>query len=247
MTRILPFTLVVLCAAAFISHNVAAQSPSVDWSGLYIGGKAGGSWANFDFGNSTEVIQFAPPTTIPGFTQSDGSFLAGGQIGYNQQFGKLVFGFECDIDWAFHQVSKTQQTLTTAFLPPQPATLTTKHSAETDLMELVGPRLGFSWQRLLFYAHGGVAFAEVTARANDSLLSPPLLLPAAGSDSNTAVGWAAGGGLEWLITQAVSVGADYRHVDFGSDNYNPVTSRIGFTEDQVMLRVNVHLNGLFGR
>jgi len=114
-------------------------------------------------------------------------------------------------------------------------------------MELVGPRLGFSWQRLLFYAHGGTAFAEVTARANDSLFSPPLLPPAAGSHSNTAIGWAASGGVEWLITQAVRVGADYRHVDFGSDNYNPVTSRIGFTEDQVMLRVNVHLNGLFSR
>ncbi len=37
----------------------------------------------------------------------------------------------------------------------------------------------------------------------------------AGSTSTTSVGWTAGGGFEWSLTNTVSFKAEYLHVDLG--------------------------------
>ena len=56
-----------------------------------------------------------------------------------------------------------------------------------------------------------------------------------------------GGGVEWAFSKAWSLAAEYRHNDFGSQNYllgtdvapgNPIMDRVKFTTDQVTLRVN---------
>jgi len=225
-----------------------------NWTGLYVGGNLGGSWASFDFGDTSEFFEISAfPFTIPGLTGTDSSFIVGGQIGYNQELGRLVLGLDCNINSISERTSK--MAIFQVFPPPPSQALaelvTVRHSVETDLTATVNGRVGFAWQQLLFYATGGFAFADVTVRSND-LLTVPLCCGEIGaaSDDGLAIGWAAGGGVEYSITRTISLGADYQHLHVGGD-YNPgnqffsARTHVGFTEDQVGLRVNVHFVAFF--
>jgi outer membrane immunogenic protein len=73
-------------------------------------------------------------------------------------------------------------------------------------------RGGFAFGRFLAYGTGGAAFQDF----ND-------------------VGWVAGGGGEYALTDNISLGVEYLHYDFGGDE-----------SDVVRGRVNVKFNSLFG-
>jgi outer membrane immunogenic protein len=78
-------------------------------------------------------------------------------------------------------------------------------------------RAGLAFDRLLLYGTGGAGFTF--------------------EDSDEEVGWAAGGGAEFMVTDNVTLGAEYLHYDFddGDD-----------TVDVVRGRVNVKFNSIFG-
>jgi opacity protein-like surface antigen len=72
----------------------------------------------------------------------------------------------------------------------------------------------------------------------------------------TALGWTAGGGGEWAVTDMVSIGVEYRHNDYGGHTFNfashggPVFSgpmNVNLDGDQVTVRFNILLNSFFGR
>jgi opacity protein-like surface antigen len=77
----------------------------------------------------------------------------------------------------------------------------------------------------------------------------------ASSNDSTLTGWTVGGGAEYRVNHAVSVGAEYRHSDYGSPGYflgsgapgaTSESTRIGFTDDQVLAKVNFHFGpGIF--
>src|SRR5436190_14873520 len=79
------------------ARPVAAPAIVDTWTGFYIGVNAGYGWqANSDTINY--FFAFAPgvvQNTGPGFNDQGG--FGGGQLGYNWQAGKFVFGFETDI------------------------------------------------------------------------------------------------------------------------------------------------------
>lgn len=77
---------------------VKARAPSAvpNWSGFYVGLHAGWAFANANATSRTDfggLPVFAPAS----FDVGDSGALAGGQIGYNWQFGNWVFGLEADI------------------------------------------------------------------------------------------------------------------------------------------------------
>jgi outer membrane immunogenic protein len=81
-----------------------------------------------------------------------------------------------------------------------------------DAVGTIRLRGGLTFDRFLVYATGGAAFQDF-------------------SD----VGWVAGGGGEYALTDAISVGVEYLHYDFGGDD-----------ADVVRGRVNWRFNSLFG-
>ena len=100
---------------------------------------------------------------------------------------------------------------------------------------------------------GGAAFTNANVNTSfgetfGPFVVPPFFPPPAGaSSSHGLVGWTLGGGIEWAFSKAWSLAAEYRHNDFGSQNYllgtdvapgNPIMDRVKFTTDQVTLRVN---------
>src|SRR2546430_2572887 len=83
--------------------------PVFTWTGLYIGGNAGYTWAASRNVDTTTVAVFAAPTFEPeralssalatgAVSLNPNGFIGGGQIGYNFQFANSwVVGIEADI------------------------------------------------------------------------------------------------------------------------------------------------------
>ncbi|RAI31279.1 hypothetical protein CH340_19130 [Rhodoplanes serenus] len=174
----------------------------VSWQGLYVGVHAGTIWGKTDFdylvGTSTE----------PKYAGA----LLGGQAGYNWQFGRWVLGLEGDIAWSN---AKGATGCPNAFF----------FSCEThmDWFATLTGRVGYTWERTLFYAKGGFAAAEVTQQTvfNPSIFGNPAG-PATGpvnGSSQTAGGWTVGLGAEYAITASVSAKAEYLYYNLGTDRY----------------------------
>jgi len=118
------------------------------------------------------------------------SGLAGGaQGGFNWRSGCIVLGGEIDM-----QISgATDNSGPFKFSNPWFGTLR--------------GRAGYALNNILFYATGGFAYGEGTVNVG------PL------SESHSAIGWTAGGGLEVGLTRRWSVKAEYLRVDLGAQNY----------------------------
>ncbi len=83
-------------------------------------------------------------------------------------------------------------------------------------------RVGYAYDRFLFYGTGGVAFGDVNA-------TKP-------SQSSTKVGWTLGAGIEAAVTSNVTTRLEYRHTDLGSTSFKgPGT--VNYTADDLMVGV----------
>src|SRR5579872_2671205 len=83
--------------AADLPAKAPVYDPIYDWTGFYVGGNVGYSW-----GNSNSTLSLIDPgagTTLNSTAikfHMDG-VIGGGQIGYNWQRERWVFGLEADI------------------------------------------------------------------------------------------------------------------------------------------------------
>lgn len=73
---------------------------------------------------------------------------------------------------------------------------------------------------LLVYGTGGLAVAGT--KAEDSYLTSTVSV----SDSATRAGWALGAGIDYKLTPAIILGAEYLYEDFGTYNYNFTTPAV---------------------
>lgn len=163
-------------------------------------------------------------------------------------------------------------------------------------------RVGYAKGPLMLYATGGVAFAQLkvsaqdTARTNFFVNSSTFFEPGpntpsgipitvtedlgtisnthADSDTDVLVGWTGGGGVEYALTDMITIGLEYRHSDYGSETFSfgsgspsfiptgsspdgmvsssdqivfPGHIHADLQNDQITFRVNVLLNRFFGR
>jgi outer membrane immunogenic protein len=172
--------------------------PAFTWTGLYIGAQVGYQWG------STAPSLFAPGPAYVGTLPSNTSsgVVGGAHIGYNYQVSQIVFGLEGDVDGSNFNGGNATGALA----------YTTREPVEASIRG----RLGFAWDRVLIYGTGGVAFGDF----NNTYTGP------GGFDStwDTRVGWTAGGGIEYAVTDNWSLRAEYRYTDFGRFNDSLATS-----------------------
>lgn len=206
----------------------------------------------------TEFIFFRfidqPLKNRPDREEFHGSILGGGQIGYQHQFGHFVLGIEGDFD-------RTAARITRAFrdFTPDPVIIFEDLDTITADSEFVGRRtatenwqgsvrakVGYATGPVLFYATGGVTFAQVDLWAHDMsntlfeedaappvpvppLLNAPTQFPGEAfhvvntevdKDDDVMVGWTAGAGLEVAFNDAVSVALEYRHNGYGDQTFH---------------------------
>lgn len=210
--------------------KAAAQPIAVqDWTGLRIG-------ANLGLGSvrdSGAPYCYNPAGALNGFgcliplaaTTSGTGVLGGGQIGYNWQSGKLVYGVETDLQAS---AIKGSTTIPGPFaLVGVPITGGTNYIAEEKLKWLgtARGRLGVAWDRALVYATGGVAYGGVSTSSN--LISPGVQYPASGSA--TKAGWTLGGGVEWAFAPKWSTKIEALYYDLGSVTISTTSPLTGYS------------------
>jgi outer membrane immunogenic protein len=234
MRRLFGLSLSLLGIAFFAHAANAADLPrkapppapvvaAFNWSGFYAG--IHGGWATGDadlsfVGGSTSV-------------DLDGGFF-GGQIGWNWQApgSPWVWGVEVDSAWA----DIGDDASATVGL----ATFTA--SSDLDYFGTARLRLGYAWDRVLWYVTGGLAWAH-----NDISfgVAAPGLLAGVSSD-NTHVGWTVGGGVEWAFADPWSVKLEYLFVDLGDESYFGGIGAGGFDADAQIHTFKIGLNYRWG-
>jgi len=218
-----------LLAAAMASSSFAADMPEpykapaysapFNWTGFYAGINGGYAWGQSSWSDPTVG------TSSGNFNTSGG--LVGGQLGYNWQTGAVVLGIETDADWMSVKGS-------TAGLGGVCA-LDGGGQCQTQ-QSWVGTtraRVGYAFDRWLPYVTGGVAYGNIQA------------VQPTGTTTNTNVGWAAGGGLEYGIDRNWSAKFEYLHIDLGTANFMGAASgtstlAVPVTNELVRVGVNYH-------
>jgi outer membrane immunogenic protein len=163
-----------------------AADPVYDWSGIYAGLQGGGVWGNVDFADVTNAQNFE--YNIEGWK-------FGGHLGGQMQWHWVVLGVEGDIEWA-----DVNGMLTAG---------NDSVSSDFNYQASIRGRLGVAFDRLLVYGTGGAAYADI-----DGTITNGGAAISEGVDISRW-GWTAGGGVEFGVTQYISVGAEYRYTDLG--------------------------------
>jgi len=196
--------------------------PPFTWTGFYVGLNAGGIWAT---GNTTTTLYNAGfpllqtdwPTGT--FGNSDTGFIGGGQVGYNWQWGAMVLGAEADFDGT--SLSHERTLIGPTFLfNGQNDWFALNGSTRLDWLGTVRGRIGFVAtpdNRLMFYGTGGLAYGGGSGHLNlyDNTNGWGWF---SGNRSDTRAGWTIGGGVEYAITNNVTIRGEYLYYNLGSTN-----------------------------
>jgi outer membrane immunogenic protein len=109
---------------------------SVNWTGWYVGGQFGGSFAS---------ASWTGPLSQTSHSVQPAGILGGGQLGVNWMRDSLLLGAEADFTWTGLESSANVATFSSRWL------------------SLVTGRVGYAFNQYLLYAKGGAAFASARA------------------------------------------------------------------------------------
>jgi outer membrane immunogenic protein len=190
---------------------------------MYAGVNGGGGWGQTSH-TATFTAPGIPALTTGNFNTSGG--ILGGTIGYNYQFGQWLLGGEADLDW-----SNIQGTFSGTALGGAAAF---SLSSQLNWLETTRARVGWVWNRALFYGTAGAALGGVTTNASATAAGAAITA----SDTQTRFGWAAGAGVEYAFTNNISAKVEYLHVDLGTQTQINFDS-VKFTTDIVRGGLNL--------
>ena len=162
-------------------------APAFSWTGFYIGLNGG-----YAFGQSNWTSSMG----TSGWFNVNGP-IAGGTIGGNYQIGQLVVGAEGDFDWQNVKGTLIGGNCTL------PGAIPASCKSASNWVGTFRGRVGYAFDRVLLYATGGGAFANIKAALNT--------LPWA---SSTELGWSSGFGVEVAMTDNWTAKAEYLAVGF---------------------------------
>jgi outer membrane immunogenic protein len=208
-------------SAADLGVRAAPPPPPVQsWTGFYLGAHAGAAWqrgTDWTFQDPNGVINTANLGQA-GNTALGG--IGGFQVGYNWQFAPAwVAGIEGDFSWASLSDHRTAQPLVFGgALTPNTAV---QMSANTQWLASVRAKLGFTgWWNTMFYATGGVAWADIEYAAQESNEPPTFATDFRSNIAFDAIktGWVAGGGAEWMATPNILLRAEYLYYNLNNGN-----------------------------
>ena len=187
--------------AADLSPQVAepvAPVVAYNWTGFYAGLSAG-------YVHSHAKVTDVSRGVAPGpFSYSSDGGIGNGQLGYNYQINSVVLGVEVDIGYLG---SDGKGRINSASA--------TSHQDLTLDGGLYGDatvRLGYAFGPALLYAKGGFAFFN--GEAKQTTTSPGY----ATTGTDTFTGWTLGAGVEYMLTQNLSVKLEYQHLGFGTQS-----------------------------
>lgn len=153
-------------------------------------------WSGFyvggHLGYGTGVLNL--DADVPGIPEDEediSGFLGGVQLGYNFDLGGVIVGVQTDISASGIASDEDE-------------------GGADDTIDWLGSttaRIGVPVDALLPYAKVGIAYGAGTGVNNDV------------EDSHTHVGWTAGVGLEYAVSDSMSVFAEYDYYALGTETY----------------------------
>jgi outer membrane immunogenic protein len=262
----------LLASVAFVALDPVGAAMAADpgpfsfvqvpglWMGPYAGLSAGGDWANTHFSWAPNG-GFDPSSAAALAAAADGHInpmgvIAGGQIGYNYEFGpflpfNLVAGFEADMSDTDLSGKRTATSSATFVGALTTTTATLAEKFHSDWLSTIRGRLGLAFGPLFLYGTGGLAIADIGYSDSAFAMSGTYgTLSNAASKNATRLGWVAGGGGEWAFMPHWGLKLEYLHVDLGNTSYtsnnavlNPPETILhshSLGEDIVRVGINYH-------
>lgn len=210
----------------------AASSCGGPFSGFYAGGLIGFGGASTKTNVGIEL------------KDNDRGFTGGGVAGYNWQCNGWLFGAESDINYF-------NADMTTGITCPTCGG-TLSFGSEINWYGTVRARVGLVGnENFLIFATGGLAYGGLDHSINSNNFNGVTF---SGTQSDTAIGWTAGGGIEYLLSDNWAFRADAMYIDFGSNDETftatgggcpgTCTARVGYDDSFWVARVG--LTYLFG-
>ena len=179
-------------AADLYIPEVVIEPELFSWTSCYVGAKV-----TYTRGTTTSFFPYSDYNTDP-----TGPGLAP-QVGCDWQMPDSPIVLGVVVDAAIEGIEASSDVV--AGPPLQTLTTTLPWSASVRV------RAGVAADKILFYATGGLAVAEVE---NNLVIG--------GFDetaSNTQFGWTAGLGVEAMVTDDISIFAEYRYTDLGEADF----------------------------
>jgi outer membrane immunogenic protein len=201
---------IALVSASGANAGDGSHSPSVNWTGFYIGGDAGYAWNSADFSIAQTGAWVGEPlvdlaaATDGGLDLNGATF--GGQLGYNQQQGRWVWGIEGDVVSLSAEASRLGGAISGTSIG------IFSQRAEASWMASIRGRVGMTFDRVLFYGTAGVAFADWDVEMQMDSIGAVAVF----RESSVRTGWIVGGGIALALDRNWSVNGEYLFADFGS-------------------------------
>lgn len=188
------------------------------WRGFYVGLNGGYAWGS---GDPIIVTQGVTTGALDAIDPS--GFFGGGQIGYNAQFGNFVLGLEADLQGGDISGSTSGNA---GALGPFAA------SSEVNWLSTVRARAGFAADRMLIYATGGVAWADMDFSLSDGATTF--------TGNDTLTGYAVGAGIEWALASNWTARAEYLYVDLEDAKFSGGGTAASFDNAFHTMRVGLN-------
>ncbi|GLK57066.1 outer membrane immunogenic protein [Methylopila capsulata] len=234
MTSLLRTAVSAAALLAGVSLASAADLPAYEapaaiavsgftWTGFYVGAHAGYVWGDHDIktrGKDDMTRSNVDRRLRPPSIGIDGDgWMVGAQAGYNFQLDNspIVFGVEADISYT--DIDDTRR-----YAIPfdrGPGIIRSSFKQELEFLGTVRGRLGYAFDRVLVYGTGGLAYGKVKTSArflNNSTGGGTLGF--SDRESGVEVGYAVGGGVEYAVTDNITVKGEYLYYDLGDTKLN---------------------------
>lgn len=201
--------------------------PPPMWTGPFVGVHLGFGWGDpsndpddkvliSGFGNNYGAVAIG--------SRDKGSLTGGAQLGYNLQLTPtFLVGVVADFTWLGRDYAASGITSSPVIGTNWTETATFTSSLKHDWLGTARVRAGVTFDNLLLYATGGLAFGEVDSRSSSrTTYSVPggptsvLVASGSGSSSDMEFGWTIGGGLEYRLSPSWSLFAEYLYYSLSS-------------------------------
>jgi outer membrane immunogenic protein len=179
-------------------YKAAPPQGMYNWSGLYLGLYAGGTWGNTDliYFDTTGPIGQNNPLKPSGF-------IFGGLAGYNWQMDRWVLGVEGEFGGSTAKQSAIA--FTTAFF---------NEEDKNSWTGRIRGRVGYAFNNVLPFVAGGASFADHKITLMEAGISIPQV-----SISHDHTGWNIGAGFDYGITNNWIGRVEYIYDRYEQINY----------------------------
>jgi outer membrane immunogenic protein len=192
-------------------------APAYSWTGYYIGGYVGGA-------HGLWTVDFFRNNNHGHAEEGFDGVAAGIYGGYNYQLvNNFVLGVEADVGFTSAKQSNNIFDNDTSL-------------AKINAIGSVRGRLGYAFDRLLFYGTAGVAFANITNEIQKGRNAGEEVV----WDDQFRIGFAVGGGAEYAFTNNLIGRVEYLYNNFGTVTLlNQDQNRAEFRNELHLLRAGL--------